>query len=458
MKKLSFLTMMFVLSGLVFGQNAESEAAERPTPGNYFLAPGLNVFSNTVLYLWNRYIGQKSWAQISADSIRKNFAGPWEWDRDEFIVNQFGHPYQGSVYHAAARANKFNFYQAILFDAFGSASWELVFETNAPSVNDLISTTMGGAALGEMFHRLYLEIPNPLGVVVSPADGFNDLVTRRRPQYTNNLYRFKLAIGAGYTYAKQSIEEEKDGDFISLNKQSMVSSDIAGTIVYGNPFIQNSMVPYNHFEMALYANFGFPIPAWYNLSLLSDGYLFSFSVFDEGNRQASAGLSMHYDIFADRQIDFFSQALDFTYKYQQRFASGTEMELKGHLGWTVFNADTFYVHDEYSGMRRTENNYGTGANIKFIFAVQNPLWGTLEFKAFVYHVFNVFQNENKDTGSDFCTFFSADYSFPLSRRTAIGIAFSSLLQHSRYDNLPDILKYTDVTRVYFAWQFGRGDA
>jgi hypothetical protein len=37
--------------------------------------------------------------------------------------------------------------------AFGSATWEFFGETNKPSLNDFINTTLGGIAFGEMFHR-----------------------------------------------------------------------------------------------------------------------------------------------------------------------------------------------------------------------------------------------------------------------------------------------------------------
>ena len=37
--------------------------------------------------------------------------------------------------------------------AFGSGTWEYFGETNHASLNDLINTTLGGIALGEMFHR-----------------------------------------------------------------------------------------------------------------------------------------------------------------------------------------------------------------------------------------------------------------------------------------------------------------
>jgi hypothetical protein len=408
--------------------------------------------SNGLLHLADRYIAQEAWAQTSPASIWENLTGPWEWDRDEYFTNHFGHPYQGSIYHAAARSNGFGFYEAILFDVFGSVSWELFFETNAPSINDLISTTLGGAALGEMFHRLYLEMSNPFALVISPIDALNNLVTRNHPaRYAHNIYSLKLASGIGYTYAEQTIEQERDGELINLNKRHMGSLDIAYTVIYGNPFEQRSVVPYEHFELDIYANFG--IPFWYNLKLLSDAYIFSFPVLNTEASQASTGLSLHYDLFADRQIDFFSQALDWTYKYKKQLGSnGTKVEFKGHIGWTVFNADTFYIHREYSGLRRTKNNYGTGVNMKLIFSIQNPRWGIFELKAFEYEVFNIFQNENKDPGSDFCMYLSADYSFPIGKQTSIGAAASLLRHHAYYDRLPDTQKWTNDAKLYIAWR------
>jgi hypothetical protein len=249
---------------------------------------------------------------------------------------------------------------------------------------------------------------------------------------TRNIYSLRLASGIGYTYAEQSVEQEHNGELLNLNTRHIVSTDLACTVVYGNPFIQQSKTPYDHFELALYVNFGFPF--WYNLKLLSDAYLFSFPVIDTGTKQASTGLSLHYDLFADRHIDFFSQALDWTYKYKKQFSGGTAMEFKGHIGWTVFNADTFNIHNEYSGIRRTKNNYGTGVNMKLIFAVQNPQWGDLELKAFIYEVFNIFLNENKDSGGDLCMFFTADYSFPIGKFLLSSYRNKTLTEFSRENN------------------------
>jgi hypothetical protein len=77
----------------------------------------------------------------------------WVWDLDDFAVNQIGHPYQGSNYFNTGRANGLSFWESSAVTAFGSATWEFYGETNHASLNDLINTTLGGIALGEMFHR-----------------------------------------------------------------------------------------------------------------------------------------------------------------------------------------------------------------------------------------------------------------------------------------------------------------
>jgi hypothetical protein len=46
-----------------------------------------------------------------------------------------------------------HFWDSAAVTAFGRATWEYFGETNHPSLNDLINITLGGAALGEMFHR-----------------------------------------------------------------------------------------------------------------------------------------------------------------------------------------------------------------------------------------------------------------------------------------------------------------
>ena len=92
-------------------------------------------------------------ARITPKTWWANMEQGWVWDLDDFTVNQIGHPYQGNNYFNTGRANGLSFYESAAVTAFGSGTWEYFGETNHASLNDFINTTLGGIALGEMFHR-----------------------------------------------------------------------------------------------------------------------------------------------------------------------------------------------------------------------------------------------------------------------------------------------------------------
>ena len=77
----------------------------------------------------------------------------WVWDLDDFVVNQIGHPYQGNNYFNDRTRQRPELLGVGGVTAFGSGTWEYFGETNHASLNDFINTTLGGIALGEMFHR-----------------------------------------------------------------------------------------------------------------------------------------------------------------------------------------------------------------------------------------------------------------------------------------------------------------
>jgi len=122
---------------------------------------------------------------VTTASIRRNLRSSWVEDRDPFLVNQFGHPYQGSMYHGFARASGLGFWEGMGYTFLGSAFWEIAGETTPPSRNDQITTGIGGSFLGEALFRmanLVLERdPTPslwrevMVAVISPPVGFNRL-------------------------------------------------------------------------------------------------------------------------------------------------------------------------------------------------------------------------------------------------------------------------------------------
>ena len=96
-----------------------------------------------------------------------NIQGGWEWDTNPIRVNYFEHPWAGAVYYNIARANGLSFYAALPATAAGSLFWELFGEPRPPATNDVITTTVGGIALGEPLRRLSLI------VLDNQASGFN---------------------------------------------------------------------------------------------------------------------------------------------------------------------------------------------------------------------------------------------------------------------------------------------
>jgi hypothetical protein len=118
------------------------------------------VAINVAYGLGNLARGQSS-ARITPVSWWRNLERGWEWDLDDFMVNQLGHPYQGSNYFNAGRSNGLGFWTSAAVAAVGSGTWEYFGETNRPSLNDFINTTLGGVALGEMFHRTAWLIRDP---------------------------------------------------------------------------------------------------------------------------------------------------------------------------------------------------------------------------------------------------------------------------------------------------------
>ena len=129
---------------------------DRPCDGCPPRSVGKSLFQVTMINVFyglaNLIRGQVT-AEITPETWWTNMKRGWEWDLDDFTVNQIGHPYQGNNYFTSGRANGLNFWESAAVTAFGSGTWEYFGETNQASLNDFINTTLGGIALGEMFHR-----------------------------------------------------------------------------------------------------------------------------------------------------------------------------------------------------------------------------------------------------------------------------------------------------------------
>lgn len=347
---------------------AENEA---PEPEEKSIFPALigGIFTNTVFNVTARIFGA-DFAKTGIDSIYTNLTSRWEWDNDTFLFNHPGHPYQGGLYHAAARSNGFNFYESIPFDFIGSLTWELFGENKLPSINDLIVTTFGGAAFGEMLYLLYLEVPSPwAGVFVSPMAALNNAVFRKTPMRTNNLYHLSVMTYGGWI---RTIKEDRQYIRDMDNRSDLTyifTPNVGATVIYGNPFNQNSKKPYSHFEILMQFGISF-YPLWLDWTLLTDGYLLSWNPVHTEKDVLSTGLTFHYDFIAGNNTNFASNALNWSLKWK-RYFTDTRLELRSHVGWMILGSSEYYPFTERIGnfleVGESENNYGTGTNFKLFF-------------------------------------------------------------------------------------------
>ena len=163
--------------------------------GRSYVIPAFEVLG--YLFLLNQYdrhfTNPEGLYRTNGNTFRQHVTdGKWVIDDDQFSVNQFLHPYSGSIYFGLARSAGLNFWESFLYAAAGSTLWELGGEKTTPSINDQIATTFGGTFLGEPLFRmanLLLESDEDgkpgfwrelAAAIISPPTGFNRLVFGER--------------------------------------------------------------------------------------------------------------------------------------------------------------------------------------------------------------------------------------------------------------------------------------
>jgi Domain of unknown function (DUF3943) len=227
--------------------------------------------------LWqNAWLRDKDWAPVTRASLLDNLKSGFELDQDVLQTNFFGHPYHGGMMFNGARATGLGFWEASLYTAAGSFTWELFAEREKPSLNDLAVTTLGGIMLGEITHRLSSEILDDsaeegrlwreLGAAaVSPVRGLDRVATGRAwqsgPRGVKNPLSVELELGADRVTLSGDESQIKP-----LRPAVLFAADVE----YGNLLPRegaSAFAPFEFFELYAAANL-------FN-SLLSGAHVYS---------------------------------------------------------------------------------------------------------------------------------------------------------------------------------------
>jgi hypothetical protein len=314
-----------------------------------FLLPVLNIVSVQAGYmLFNRFVLRAPYAYVTLDAWKYNLRwSRYEYDNDILILNQFGHPYQGSFAMASARAYGLDFWQSLAYPVLESWLWETFGELEPPSVNDMITTSAGGVLLGEMVHRIFWLArdydggPPPfaikvLAALISPMDALVGWTSPGRPR---DLRRFPpwfgearagvLGLGTVVKQLRGSAETRESPDRNSVT--------VGLQMTYGHPGSADWAMerPFDYFDLHFQAGVGRSGP---NLTLLLRGWLAGWTYGAPDGLQGLAGFFAGYDFLTPTALQVSTVSLGFGTVLQLRVSDDHILQGVAILSGVPFGA------------------------------------------------------------------------------------------------------------------------
>ena len=241
---------------------SRAQDAPDPAPEKSVAIPALEIIGfDLALSHFDRAFLHSSDYDVSLHSIERNLRGPWVVDNDPFSTNQFGHPYQGSIYHTIGRSMGLDYWQASALTFAGSAWWEITGEQTPPSKNDQVASGIAGSFFGEPLFRMALLVGDHsslppewrpwLASAISPAVGAN------RWAFGGSRYGavFDDHDPAYYSRLHVGGNRVTNSDFASSNGAKAGAAQVDYQMDYGLPgkpgYTYNRPFDYFNFEAVL---------------------------------------------------------------------------------------------------------------------------------------------------------------------------------------------------------------
>jgi len=337
----SFLARAIESASLFEQPAPDPYANARPCAGCPPRSVGRAFWQTTVVNVFyglaNLVRGQVT-ARVTPKTWWENMENGWVWDLDDFVVNQIGHPYQGSNYYNSGRANGLSFYESAAMAAFGSATWEFYGETNKPSLNDFINTTLGGIAIGEVLHRVSWLMRDPTksgsgrlwseigATVLDPVTGYNRFRRGDASRIAEKPADMVPSALSGFMSAGVLWRGTEHEPFEGSG-QPFLEADL----LYGDPLTARSRSPYDAFAMTMRFGGGGPVS---EARLV--GRLLGEPFGKNGKFEFSVAQS--YDFQKNDAYAFGAQSFDGGVAFTQPLSSRISLALLGSGGLTVLGA------------------------------------------------------------------------------------------------------------------------
>lgn len=436
---------------------------------------------NLGLWAFDRYVQHGDWSYISFNTIKENFRHGFIWDNDLLGTNTFLHPYNGSLYYTAGRANGFNFWQSELFAIGGSGMWELFMEREYPSTNDFIATPIGGAVLGETLFRASDAVLDDratgwarvgrevAGFILSPMRGINRIVTgqawHRRPTSGHIFGRPNIAM--------QMSMGVKLMEFQGRMRNPFPGGSLQVDLEYGDRFEVKSTQPYDYFTVKAELQAMKYQPILNQLQI--KGRLLAREILESRASSGSIGLYQHFDFYDSDTIRTLNNKVPYKLGIPASLGAGFLFR-DVERGKFIFDA---YLHanaillggilsDHYKEDERNYN-WGSGFSLKggfnitwdhrkASFQVMNEYFRMFTWKGYRqglnladqdFHTLNV----QGDKSVAFFNVTEVRLDYRLWRHLYGTFIFKNQLRHTHYRDFSDVISSTMDFRLMATYKF-----
>jgi hypothetical protein len=398
----------------------------------------------------NHFARDAEWADISLDTWENSLENPWQWDDNQFLNNQFSHPYHGAMYFNSARANGYSFWGSFAWPFAGSMMWELFGEAWAPSPNDFLNTSLGGISLGESLWRLSsLTLDNTAtgsermwreigAAALNPVRGFTRLVRGEvndvgpnPDEYRPSRIQAMLDVG----YRRISTDGEAGLSEGSADDQWNIGIGLA----YGDLLTDVRGSPFSFFQIE--AELAGPSETRKLTRLSSRGSLAAWPL-DHAKRHQFA-VMMSYNYFDNPAFTFGGQSGHagilslWGDRERRKFWVQTEALLTGiAIGATR--------SDYYHTIEGRNYDYGTGLggviNARAVFSNRGSL--RLSYASFYINTIDGAESTHYQDA------FTAEGRVRLTHRFGLGAMLTQYNRTSEYTGLADVTQRSTLARAF----------
>jgi hypothetical protein len=425
-----------------WGVHAVSAQAPAPTRGPSLLRAAGAIFAvNGLAWTYNRYVQRWDWARVGPDTWWANLRSGFQWDDDALTDNQLAHPLHGSLYYNAARGAGYSFWGSAPFVALGSLTWEFLAENVRPSPNDVINTTLGGIALGEVTSRLARLLATTTGGERAP------LVSQLGAVALDPVGRLQGWRGSEALSGARSNQESLLAPWLAVGLQRGLPYGPDGPRRYhflqlgvrqGDVFDARYGQPFDTFELDVEL---MKDRTWQLRRLQSSGLLLRSAVHRAASGEVAWGLFQHYEFLA-QPVVLSGQRLSGAILYRQPLGRQTDLRIGLHLEVIVLGE----IASEENNLRRRDYDYAPGAGARFEAAFRRGGRDLLSLQShgeWLHSIYGAAAHHRVMTTRLAAT-------LPLSSVVALGGETAVIWRRSTY---PDgvIRRHMGEVRAYVAW-------